>query len=125
MEVVPLGHVPAIRELHYPPDLISGHAQSADTAHGADAGTGHGPVSTSQRQLPATDRLAGSFSEEGFIEHVGISRSSRRVSTQRQMPQGPTPVRVNLGARWKAARLYRISASRAPSSATAPTANTV
>src|SRR5215831_476718 len=117
MEVVPLGHVRAIRELHYVPDLISGHAPSADTAHGADAGTAHGPVSTSRRQLPATDRLTGSFSEEGFIEHVGISWSSWRVSTQRQMPQGPTPVRVNLGARRKAARLYRILASRAPRSA--------
>jgi len=42
------------------------------------------------------------------------------------MPKGPTPVRVNLGARWKAARLYRILASRAPKrEPTAPAANTV
>src|SRR4030095_2193939 len=74
MDVVPLGHVRVIRELHYVPDLIAGHAPSADTAHGADAGTAHGPVSTSRRQLSATDRLTGSFSEKGFIKHVGISR---------------------------------------------------
>src|SRR4029453_5482688 len=44
MDVVPLGHVRVIRELHYVPDLIAGHAPSADTAHAADAGTAHGPV---------------------------------------------------------------------------------
>jgi hypothetical protein len=71
MDIVPLGHVRIIRELHYVPDLIARHASSADTAHGADAGTAHGPISTSRRQLSATDRLTGSFSEKGFIKHVG------------------------------------------------------
>src|SRR5262249_30712554 len=109
MDVVPLGHVRVIRELHYVPDLIAGHAPSADTAHGADAGTAHGPVSTSRRELPATDRLTGSFSEEGFIEHVGSPGRPGGCRLNARCPKVRRLSPVNPKARGRRKRTYAYS----------------
>src|SRR5262249_40105485 len=113
MDIVPLGHVRAIRELHYVPDLVAGHAPSADTAHGAGAGTAHGPVSTSRRELPATDRLTGSFSEEGFIEHVGSPGRPGGCRLNARCHKVRRPSRVNPKARGRRKGDYAYSVSNA------------
>src|SRR6266700_433526 len=57
-------------------------------------------VRASRGQLPTPDRSSGLLAEDGLVRHDTLrSRGSESLPDAR----GPTPVRVTLGARWKAA----------------------
>src|SRR5437660_809187 len=100
MVSVQFGCFAVLPELSLKLHLIPPQCFAADRAHLAAPGTARDAVGTSRRQLPILDCFAGLLAQNRLVAH-GLSRGSTEVG-KCQMPGGRTPVRVTLGARWKA-----------------------